>query len=67
MIPVADEDIVADIFTKTLSVKDFQRLIPRWIQPLPQSVGDGFIKPYVYKPKPQKVQKHNFQGYVKTI
>ena len=56
MVPVAGKDILADIFTKTLSVKDFQRLIPRLIQPPPQPVGDGFLRPYVYKPKPRKVQ-----------
>ena len=56
MVPVAGKDILADIFTKTMSVKDFQSLIPRLIQPPPQPVTDGFLRPYVYKSKPRKVQ-----------
>ena len=50
MTPVAGKDILADIFTKTLSVRDFQRLIPRLVHPPPQPVGVGFLNPYVYKP-----------------
>ena len=55
MVPVAGKDILADIFTKTLSVHDFQRLLPRLINPPPQPIGAGFLQPYVYKPKPRKV------------
>ena len=50
MTPVAGKDILADIFTKTLSVKDFQSFIPRLVQSPLIPVGDGFLKPYVYKP-----------------
>ena len=57
MVSVAGKDFSADIFTTTLLVEDFQRrLIPRLIQPPEQPVGDGFLRPYVYKPKPRKVQ-----------
>jgi len=47
MVPVEGKDIPSDNFTKTLSVKDFQRHIPRLIKPPPQRVGDGFLRPYV--------------------
>jgi len=56
MVPVSGKDILADIFTKTLSTKDFQRLALRLVQPPPNPVGTGFLKPYIYKPKPRKVQ-----------
>jgi hypothetical protein len=56
MVPVSGKDILADIFTKTLSTKDFQRLAPRLVQPHPNPIGIGFLKPYIYKPKPRKVQ-----------
>jgi hypothetical protein len=51
MIPVSGKDILADIFTKTLSTKDFQRLAPRLVQPPPNPVGAGFLNPYIYKPR----------------
>jgi len=56
MVPASDKDILADIFTNTLSVKHFQRHIPYLIQLTPQPVNEGFLKPHIYKPKPRKVQ-----------
>ena len=45
---------LADIFTKTLSVQNFQPLIPRLVQPPPNCKSFGFRVPYVRQKPTQK-------------
>jgi len=40
---------------------DFQRLIPRMLEPPPKPIENDFVHQYVYKPKSHKVQTIQFK------